>query len=270
MKESVYEYRDYKKLFLDLIDNSEGGGRGVRKQLAEAINCQVSHITNVLGGAGHFAQEQAHEAGKFFGLNSDEIEFLLHLVQFNRAGTMGLRTFYERLLEEKQKKHSALKSRLRMPDAVKSEQEARYYSSWHFAAIHVLLSILQFQSREAVAKRLELPLSRVDEVLGFLVEMGLVAKSGQKYQITRAQLHLDKASPLISKHHTNWRLRTLLALDQKMDEQKTHYSSVVTLSMKDYQRVREILATALADALKVITQSPEEEVAVICLDFFRL
>jgi uncharacterized protein (TIGR02147 family) len=269
MKSDIYEYRDYKKYVIDLIRSDAPGTRGKRKELSEFIGCQVSHISNVLSGSGHFNPEQAEAASRFFGLSSQEIEFFLMLIQYNRAGTESLKKFYSQLLQERQKKSLLLKNRLEMPDSLQHEDEAIYYSSWHYAAIHVLLSIKQFQTREAIAKKLDVPLPRVDQVLEFLAKTGLCRKEGVRNLIVKPLLHLDKSSPLISKHHTNWRLKTMMALDQNNDE-NLHYSSVFTVSKKDFPRVREIVAEALTKALKVINPSPEEEVAAICIDLFKI
>ncbi len=269
MKSSIYEYRDYKVYITDLIENDPSGGRGKRKDLANAMSCQVSHVTNVLSGDGHLNPEQAHAASEFFGLSPLETEFLLMLIQYSRAATQNLKRFFEKLLNEKQEKNTALKNRLKMPDSMKTEEESRYYSSWQVGAIHVLLSIAEFQTREAIAKKLNLPIKRVDEILIFLVETGLAKKDGQLYTILRSQLHLDKTSPLISKHHSNWRMRSILSLDQ-IESDHLHYSSVFTLSKKDYGKVRELLSNALTESFKIITASPEEESAVICLDMFQL
>lgn len=269
MKSSIYEFKDYKKFLLELIKSSESKGRGKRLELAKYIGCQVSHITNVFTGSAHFSQEQAEAASRFFGLSQTETEFLLLLVQYNRAGTQSLKKLYERWILERQEKLTALKSRLKMPDSLEGEAEARYYSSWHYGAIHVLLSIHEFQTREAITKKLGLPLSKVDEVLLFLIESGLCKKEGLKYSIVRPLIHLDKNSPLISKHHTNWRLRTIMALDE-FNTNNLHYSSVFTLSKKDYERVKEILSKSLSESLKLITESPEEELGVLCLDLIKL
>lgn len=269
MKSSIYEYKSYKRLFVDLIESDPSGGRGKRKALAESLSCQVSHVTNVLSGEGHFNAEQTHAACMYFGLNHQEIEYVLLLVQQNRAGTTGLKKFYDRLLQEKSEKNTALKNRLKMPDALKSEQEALYYQSWHIGAVHVLLSIPEYQTRESVATKLGLSLKKIDDIFLFLVEVGLIEKEGNRFKLIRSQLHLDKSSPLITKHHTNWRLRSLLSFDE-IDASDLHYSSVFTLSDDDYQRVREILSDALTRSFKLITESPEEQAAVICLDLFRL
>ncbi|MBO9668769.1 MAG: TIGR02147 family protein [Bdellovibrio sp.] len=269
MKSSIYEYRDYKDYFLDLIESNPATRRGMRKELSEAIGCQVSHITNVLSGAGHFSQEQAEAAARFFGLSSLETEFVLLLVQYNRAGTSSLKSFYEKILNEKQVKCTSLKSTLEMPDSLQQQDEALYYSSWQFAAVHVLVSIPEFQNREAIAKKLELPIARVDEILAFLCEKGLIAKEGTRFKILRALIHLDKSSPLISKHHSNWRLKSMQSMEYNAEE-KVHYSSVFSVSKKDYPRVQELLKKSLSESMKVIAKSPEEELAVICVDLFKI
>lgn len=269
MKSSIYEYRDYKSYFLDLIESDPTHRRGKRKDMAEAISCQVSHITNVLSGIGHFNQEQTESAARFFGLSFAETEFLLQLVQYNRAGTSSLKKFYEKVLYERQARVAGLKSKLSMPDSLKNYEESTYYSSWQYGAVHVLLSIPEYQNREAIVEKLGISMAKVDEILLFLIEAGLAKKEAHKFKIARSLLHLDKSSPLILRHHTNWRLRSLMALDENAEDQ-VHYSSVFTLSRKDYKRVREILTKALSDSMHVITESPEEDIAAVCLDLFKI
>jgi len=269
VKTTIYEYRDYKQCIRELIESLSGEGRGKRKELADFIGCQVSHITNVLSGNGHFNQEQAESVANFFGFNRPETEFFLLLVQFNRAGTTRLQNVYSKMLDESQEKHLALKNRLLMPDSVKEREENIYYGSWHYGAVHVLLSIPEFQTRETIAKRLELPLGRVDSILSFLVEAGLCQKAGARYLPAKPLVHLDKSSPLISRHHLNWRLRTINRLDLN-NEHDLHYSGVFTLSKDDYSKVKEILSKALTESLKVITASPEEDAAIMCIDLFNV
>jgi uncharacterized protein (TIGR02147 family) len=265
----VYSWRDYKSYLLAVIENNPTGSRGTRKKLAEAIGCQVSHITNVLSGSGHLSQEQTEAASRFLDLDPQETEFLLLLVQYNRAGTLPLKEFYQRLLNARQRTNSPLKSRLKIPEALHTARENIYYSSWDFAAIHVLTSIPQFQTREAIAKKLSRPIARVDEVLAFLVDSGLCRKEGQKVIIEKPLLHLDKASLLASKHHVNWRLRSMAAMDGS-GENDFHYSSVFTLSKQDYPKIKSILVQALSEATNVIKNSPEEDCAAICIDLFNI
>jgi uncharacterized protein (TIGR02147 family) len=266
---NIYEFLDYKKYLNDLIDSDQNHGRGKKKKLAEFIGCQVSHISNVLSGPGHFSAEQAEVVTRFFGLNPSETDYFLTLVQMNRAGTNELKQFYQNNLQEKSEKYLGLKNRLKMPDSLVEGQEARYYSSWHFAAVHVCTSIPGLQTRDALANKFNLSLRRTDEILNFLCETGLIKKEGIRFVISRPMLHLDKKSPNIFKHHTNWRLRAAAALDQ-FEKSSLHYSSVVSISQKDIPKVQDIFSKALTEAINLISKSPEEECAVICLDLFKL
>lgn len=269
MKTSVYEYRNYKRFLLDWIEDNPDGTRGQRKALADAIGCQVSHITNVFSGHAHFSPEQAEACARHVGLNTEETDYLLHLIQFDRSGTSTLRKLYEKLLDEKQKQANSLKARLKMPESLSKQDESQYYSNWYFGAVHVLLSIPEFQTREALCKKLHLSIEKIDQILEFLAKSGLCEKVGSKYQITKKQVHLDRASPLIARHHTNWRLKTLQSLEQ-IAESDLHYSAIVTLSDEDFQVVTGILKKSLSESLKVITNSSEKEAAIICIDLFKL
>ncbi|PIU00465.1 MAG: hypothetical protein COT74_05930 [Bdellovibrionales bacterium CG10_big_fil_rev_8_21_14_0_10_45_34] len=269
MKSNIYEYRDYKSCLVDLLEAGESSGRGKRKQLADFIGCQVSHISNVTSGSGHFNQEQAEAAARFFGLNNYETEFFLLLIQFERAGTAALKSFIERQLDHRQKKFTTLKRRLKIPESLPAEAEALYYSSWHYGAVHILLSVQQLQTRELIASKLEIPQTKVDEILSFLTQSGICKKEGQRYQLIRPLLHLDKSSPHIIRHHSNWRLKSLLSLD-RMNENDLRYSAAFTLSQKDYSYVKERLTKALSEIFETIKVSDEEDAAVICLDLFKL
>lgn len=266
---NVYQHQSYKKFLVDLIENDFTSSRGKRKMMAEAGNCQVSHVTHVLSGEGHFSPEQLEGIARFFGLGNDEIEFLLLLLGLARAGTTSLKNFYSQLIENKLKSRSELKGRLKIPDSMAKADEAIYYSSWLYGAVHVMLSIPDLQTKEALSQALSLSLARSEEILSFLIKTGLCKKEGNRYKLLRPLLHLEKSSPLISKHHANWRMKALQSLEN-MDEEKLHYSSVFTLSKNDFTKVREILMESLAQSLKVIKDSPEEVPAVICLDYFKL
>jgi uncharacterized protein (TIGR02147 family) len=269
MNSNIYEHENYKTYLQAIIESSPNGPRGRRKALAEAIGCQVSHVTNVLSGSAHFSSEQIEAAARFFGLSHQETECLLLLTQYNRAATSTLREFYSKLLQDKKRQHSNLKVRLAMTDELKTDQESRYYSSWHYAAVHILLTVPSVNTREAVASKLDLPLSKVDEVLSFLSETGLIRKVGVHFEVIRPTIHLEKNSPLISKHHINWRLKTILELDQA-DENQIHYSSVVSLSEEDYLTIKEIFSKTLASTMDKVKRSPAEIAAVISVDVYPL
>lgn len=269
MKSSIYEYKDYKKYVIDRIEASAASGRGQRKKLAEDIGCQVSHISNVLNGSGHFSLEQLEACARYFGLDEEEIEYLLLVLQYNRAGSSSLKKLFKKSIDRVVSGKSKLKTRLKMDKSLERRHELEYYSSWEYGAIHVLISLKDFQTRESIAKKLSLSIQRVDQILSFLNKVGLIEKKGTTYSLTSSQIFLGKDSHLISKHHTNWRVRTLREFENIKSE-SLHMSGVITLSEEDFVLIREVLSNALSRSFDIVKESKEEKMAMLAIDFYDL
>ena len=269
MKTSIFEYKDYKKFVNDLVDSSENGGRGKRKALADAIHCQGAFITHVLSGNYHFSLEQAEACSRFFGLSKDETEFFLTLVNFNRAGTESLRSFYQRLISERIETYETERSRLNFKHTVAPEDQIQFYSSWKYAAVHSMSGIPEFQTREAISKRLNIPLDHVTSILQFLVEKGIIEKKKNNYFPSKNLLFLDRNSPYITQHHTIWRNRAIESLDRRKPADY-HYSLVLACTEKETHFIREKLAECVKECFEIPKAGNANTVGALCLDFFEL
>ncbi|MNK88120.1 hypothetical protein D3C87_1080740 [compost metagenome] len=269
MKTTVFEYSSYKRFLNDLIDSYPNGGRGQRKALAETIGCQVAYVTHVLSGDNHFSMEQIEGCARHFSLAKTEVEFLFMLLQQNRAGTPELRKFFDVLIHERREKHSLLKERLNIKKTLSREDQATYYSSWQYAAVHMALTIPEYRTVEGLSERLNIAPPRLLEILEFLMSLNLACKEQHQYKTRDPFLHLEKNSPLISKHHSNLRVRALNSLDNQV-ETDLHYSLIFSVAEKDKPKIREKLTKALEDCANIIRPSKEEDLSVLCLDLFTL
>jgi uncharacterized protein (TIGR02147 family) len=269
MKESVFEYDDYKAFLLARIESSANGGRGVRRELAEFIGCQVAYVSHVLAGERHFNLEQVEAASRFFSLREDETEFLFLLLEHQRSGTNELRRNLSKRIEVKRGDYREIQKRIRVHTEISSLDQATYYSSWHYQAIHSLLTIAEFRTADRIASRLQIPSERVVQVLSFLIEKGLAKEAGGIYEPTAKEIHLPRTSPLISKLHGNWRVQSLQSLDRS-NADDYHYSGLVTLSEVDMKKVREVMMKALANAVEIVKPSKEEKLCVLAMDFYEL
>lgn len=266
---SLYEHRDYKCFVLARIHSSPNGGRGIRRRLAVKIGCQVAYVSHVLAGDKHFSQEQAEACARFFHLNEQETEYFLLLVDWARAGTQELRSLRARQIKERRASALEIKDRLQIHTEINDADKATYYSSWHYQAVRSLLMIKEFNTSKKIADRLGLSVQRIEEILQFLIAKGMVARSSQGLSVTQKQIHLPRSSPLVSKLHANWRIRTLHSLEQiRLDDY--HYSGLITVSRADAEKIREILVKSLAAAVDTARPSPEEALYVLAMDFFEL
>ncbi len=269
MNKTLFEYRDYKEYLNSALTIRGVAGRGERTRLAEFIGCHTGYISQVLRGGAHLSLEQAEAVTRFFGHNQNQAKYFLSLVQFNRAGTESLRSIFEKNLNELTEKQYELKQRLGVKKSLSPEDQSRFYSSWHYGAIHVLVSLPSCHTERGISAYLGIPIEKVSEVLQFLTEVGLVVLKDEQYQIGTTHIHLERESPMIAKHHTNWRLQAIQSLDNSQSKD-LHYSSVITASHNDSVRIREILVRAIEEVRATVRGSKDEACYAYSVDFFGL
>lgn len=266
---SIFEYSDYKAYLRDWLERPGGSSRGERTRLAEAVRCHNGYVSQVLNGAAHFSLEQAEAINHHLGHGKDQGGYFLLLVQAARAGTPGLRAHFTEQMKALVEKQFVLKDRLKFQKTLTREDQATFYSSWHYGAIHVLVSVPGCHTEKGISDYLGLPLTKVTAVLDFLTSVGLIARKDGRYEIGARHIHLENDSPMISKHHTNWRLQAIHSLDRAR-QGDLHYSSVITASHEDSVRIREILVRAIEEVRGVVRQSRDEGAFSYAIDFFGL
>lgn len=269
MNKSVFEYLDYKYYLSEKITQLASEDKGLRRRLCEYVQCQTSYLSQVLNGQPDFTLEQAMRLNQFLLHDSSESRFFICLVEKSRAGSVDLKQFFHEQLVELRKIRFNLKKRLKETEEVTEKDQHRYYSAWFYSGIYVMLSIPKYQSIQAIARRLNLPEQLVAEVIHFLEGSGLIEKKAGTYRVTKKRLHLERESAFIQRHHINWRSQALQSAEKNLVEDM-HFSSVIALSAKDFEEVKEVFLAAIEKARVIIKPSPEEEVMAITLDVFKL
>lgn len=158
---------------------------------------------------------------------------------------------------------------LRSGTVISEEQKAIFYSNWYYNAVCVLCSIPKFQSSESIASCLGLPRKLVNQVIEFLLSCDLCIRlngaiiPGPKYT------HLEATSPLISRHHANWRIKSM-ERHPKQTSAELSYSSAVTVSVADAKKNREALLTAVKEIHEIREPSSCEIAYFFNLDWLIL
>lgn len=268
-KLSIFSFQDYKDFLLQWIQRAPNEGRGLRKQLAEALSCQTPFITHVLSGDYHLSLEQAEACTRWLGLRENETEFFLLLVIKARAGTKSLEKVAARQLSQRRSAETVLKKRLNIKEELSAEDRIIYYSNWYYSAIHMACLIPALQTMEALEKHFGLPLNQIVGALEFLSEHGLIEETRGRFRVLKPVLHLEKESPLMSQHHTQWRLKAMETFLRRKNTD-LHYSGVISLSKDDYEWLREQLSQLLQEAVSRIKDSKDETLACLNMDWFEI
>lgn len=265
---SIFDFKDYRAFLKEALP-VEGPLRGARNKLAEALNCQKGFISQVLSGLSHFSLEHGMKISRFLSLGENEEEYFLLLLHKSRAGSKDLEKFYEKRLTEVEERRKQIKERVRASSTLTTEEQMIYYSSWHYVAVHMCLMVPELRTRSKIGAFLGLNLHLVSKALEFLIQVGLTQEDGENLTAGPSRIHLPGNSPLISKHHSNWRIRAIESLDFQA-ENDLHYSLVMSISDEAATKIRDILLNTIQNVEPVLKSAEDKNIYALTLDLFGL
>lgn len=263
----IWDFTNYREYLHEKL-GGEGSRTGLRKRLAEAIPVHTTFVSQVLTGRNDFSLEQGEAINSFLEHSDDEGEYFILLILKDRAGHDKLKKRFQKKIQVMRDERLNIKNRLEVTETVSAKDKEKFYSSAVYGAIHVLTSIPQFQTIEALSAAVRLSKSRVREMVDFLIRIGILKEERGKIISLSNHVHLGNDSELILKHHANWRYNTISNL-QFLDRDDLHYSACLSLSAEDAFKIKESILANLKSNVDIISKSKEEVPYVMCLDFYK-
>jgi uncharacterized protein (TIGR02147 family) len=257
-------YRDFLKAKIRTVKEKWG----LMTKLAAAAGCQRPYLSRVLKGDAHLTSAQAFGLTRFWNLTDDETAYFLGLLEMEKAGSAAYREYWRSKNLENKNAHENLHRVVHRRAAGTDERDLTYYSSWHWTAIHILVSIPEFQTERAIAERLGLPLRLVQSTLRELEAWGGVRRDGGRWKFYSCEQHITKDSPLAAFHHSNWRGRAASSAQERNPE-SVHYTVVQSLSRTDFQKIRTQVLELIQSAAAIAGPSKEEKLMCFACDFFE-
>jgi uncharacterized protein (TIGR02147 family) len=265
---SVFEHHDYKRFFKEWVNSEPGGGRGLLSRLAEDLSISPAMLSHVFKGDKHLSLEMAVEVASFIGLNSDETDYFLLLVNFGRAGSHKLRENLKEKVASEQKKANELSKKVRPLKEISEIAQATFYSSWTYSGIRNLTACPGLQTTDAIAKHLGFSRGSVQLILDFLVKNGLCIEEKPLIKPGPARTHIGSNSVLVNQHHTNWRLQSVRSMTEKKD-QNIYFTGPMSLSAETAQMIRLRIPSFIDEIIKLVEPSPSETVRCLNPDWFE-
>jgi uncharacterized protein (TIGR02147 family) len=264
---SIFDSENY-RLFLEArMKNLPKGGRGFKTSLADHLGINSTLISQIFSGDKDFTIEQAKKITDFLGLQSLESDYFILLVQIERAGTQDLKKYFIEKSEQLRKESLKLAKRLKSEKKLTDLERSVFYSSKIYSSIHLYTSLDGGKTVDEMMKRFRLNRVRVSEVISFLLSSGLVVESNGVYKMAEKSTHVEKGSPFLLNHHTNWRITAIDKAETLTDEEMM-YTGNFSLSKSDFLKIREELVNSVQRVLKTVLDSPAEELANLNIDFF--
>jgi uncharacterized protein (TIGR02147 family) len=266
---TIFEFDDYKLYLRGWMRSRPHRGRGEVLRLAKAIGVHSTLVSQVLNGPKDFTLEQTQALGEHLGLIATESEYLMNLVQRERAGTPKLKKHFAGQLEKLKTQSLELSQRVKRDRVLSDLESARFYSDWIYSAVGLQTSVKGFDSIEKLAEHFGLPRAKMAEMVQFLLSAGLLHDHDGRLEMGAQRTHLESGSPFLKQHHVNWRLRSMqkasgLSADELM------FTAPMSLSRKDFLKLREQLVGLIQSVFELAKDSEAETLACLNIDWIRI
>jgi uncharacterized protein (TIGR02147 family) len=268
--DNPFEFKSY-KAYLRKIKQDKAS-RGLLTRLAKAAGCELSYLSRALSSKVQLTMDHAYLIAEELKLAGLEREYFLTMVEHERAASPAYREHLKRKLKSLQTQNEDLSQKTQLPLVPLDQAQFLYHSSWLYCAVHLLVSIPEFQSVEAIARRLNVKPAQIESVLHQLEQMGFVRRAGAasaKWEYLAGASHTSKNSPLVPLHHANWRNRAILDA-QDFTSESLHYSGVLSLSTSVYETLRQKLVDMIEEIEREAGPSPSEDLVNINIDAYRV
>lgn len=228
--------------------------------------CQKSYFSQILKGKSQLSTEQGYRLCSFWGFGQLECDYFLALLEKDRASDKALLKHLDARLASIRKQSRELEAKFKASE----DLAQKYYSSWHWSAIHLATDIEGIDTIDSLAKFLELPVTYTRNILNKLSHFGLISfDEHQKLQCENTDLHVGLDSSSYLQHHLNWQRKSNEHLQFNPFE-GAHYTSVQVHSKADQESILAILSEAVKRIQTLVSKSKSEELTCLNVDLFPI
>ncbi len=265
---SIFEFSSYKSFILHWVDQ---GGRGAYKKIADAIGIHTSSLSQMIHGNKNLNSDHIIKLGEMMNLSPLEKDYLIALLMVDKAGNPNSKAYWERKVAETKERSQNISERVSPHTKLSDEQKAIFYSSWLYAAVHMMVSMENVNNASSISEKLKISPERTHLILEFLLNCGLIVLEEGVYSIGKTSTYLPHTSPLVSRHHQNWRVKALEHIESVNPVDELFYTCPMALSFEDAKKVRELAIKLSENAYNLVVSSPQSEVMYcLNLDLFKL
>ena len=268
MEISVFSFADYRKYLASWLDHAKKQKLATMSTLSTVAQVHTTFMSQVLKGGKQLSLEQAALLADYFKHTELEREYFFVLIQLDRAGNPSLRKYFEQKKSELNKQKNNMSRRMEGFKDLSHEDKTIYYSSWIYSALRTATDISNGQTLTQLSERFGISRQRCSNMMSFLVRCGLCEETKGVYKMRDQHVHIPSQSPLVTRHHSNWRLKALVDMDDRRSDE-LFFTAPMSISMSDFLKIRELLNVLIKKAIDVAKESKSEDVYCLNLDFFQ-
>ena len=265
----IFEYNDYRKFLRARVRALPGHGRGELTRIARALQIHTTMMSHVMNGSAEFSLEQALRLADYLAFDALETDYLVALVQRERAGDRRTRAYCQTKLDELNRRARDVKIRIDARNEMNEADRAIYYSSPSYAHVRLLTAIPRFQTFEALAGETALTPKRLRMILDFLLSRGLCVEADGRIMFGDVPTYLESSSALVARHHLNWRAKVQDRLETLRDDDLA-FTYPTVISEEDFLLIREKIVRLIAECRAIANPSPSNDLYCLNVDWLKL
>lgn len=265
----LFAYEDYKQYVREWVSGRPKRGRGQYLKIANLLKVHTSMISHIFKGEMDLTAEQAIQLSSFhLGHTELERKYFLTLVLRERAGHFQLKEHYSKELVLIRQQSGELSYRIPHKKVLSDNERGVYYSHWYYSVIRLLCSI-KVRARLDLKELLPIDPLVLDQAIEFLIEVGVCEQSGDLISAGQSIVHLESTSPLVSRHHQNFRqLSAQRAFE--LGEDELMFTAPLTISQEDAHKLRQTIINFIDTVRKTVESTNPEKVMCLNIDWVNV
>ncbi|MCK6599480.1 MAG: TIGR02147 family protein [Bdellovibrionaceae bacterium] len=266
---SIFDFSDYRKFIFAWLSKQPLKGRGFYSKLAEKLSTSNAAVSQIFKGQREISQEHALELAEEFNFNEKELSYFLLLTDFARTSSFKLKKILLQQIQKIQNEQRSLANKVEKDKLLTEQVKSIYYSSWLYTGLRNLVALEErTDSLNFLAERLKIHPQQLSKILDFLTQNQLLVLDNKKLKVGPQKTHLEKDSPFVTKHHQNWRLKSMTEMvNQK--EIDLFYTAPMSLSEDLAKKIRAQLIDFISEMVKEVGESKSETVRCLNIDWFE-
>ncbi len=244
-------------------------GKWTLARMGEEIGIQPSYITNVLKGRAHLQSDQLYAIAEHLGLKSNEREYLLLLLDYNRTVSAARKTELKAKLLQFQKKLLKSERHISAKTVEGGENLSEYYLNPVCPIVHVFLNFEQYAKHpEKIAQQLGIAKNLLGEALVILEKLKYIEKTSKGYTVLVKNRHLPKDSSLCEPHQTLMRYKSIDQMQRIPKDDKYSFSVTLSCTLEDKNLIHQEFLNFLKKSEAIVKNSKREGIYQINFDLF--
>lgn len=269
---NTFEYLDYRLALGHRQKNLKKSRPSTTLEaMAQYCRVQKTYLSKVFNHGGNLNADQFYLACEFLKFNEAEKKYLELVYQLDQCSIEKRKSALKKEIEKFQLKQKNSDQHLQVDSIPDSNNSLDlYYANPHLQVMHMFLTVDRFnQNPKLISYHLQIPETKVDELIDVLCDLNIVSRAGNKLRVLKDNLHLPADSKLQRTYRTMSRLQALSKIDTLEVENTYNFNAVFSCDKSSRDKIQNRFLEFLKDVQKIAQSSSEDDVFQLSFDLFK-